>query len=159
MHSERARDTTKQPERASNLNVACFIFIILRKCVIFNLVNFSFFLFSISDLSSQHALHLLQSAQSGLANSQSEAPCLSFSQWHFSDFIPPTSQSSNQTFSRLRLCSSFSLAPMLLLSVVSVETVSEWLWGGAFGSPLRPLKDWTAPPSLSSDHWLVGRAY
>ncbi|XP_026210783.1 uncharacterized protein wu:fi75a02 [Anabas testudineus] len=107
--------------------------------------------YSISDLSSQHALHLLQSVQSGWTSNQSEAFCASFSQWHFSDFTPPGSLSPNQIFSRLWLCSSsFSSASILLLSAVSTETVSEFMWSG--GSPQWPLKDLTAPPSLSIDH-------
>ncbi|GAA6233423.1 proline-rich protein 14-like [Lates japonicus] len=44
---------------------------------------------------------------------------------------------------------------MLRLSAVAMETLSEPSRGGACVSPLRPLKDWTAPPSLSSDHCYV----
>ncbi|XP_070781261.1 uncharacterized protein [Enoplosus armatus] len=109
-------------------------------------------LHSISSSSSQHALHVLQSVQSGRACSQSEALNISTGQWRFSDFTPPLS--SNHSAVRLWLCSSssFSPAPMLRLSAVAIETMSESVRGGACGSPLRTLKDWTAPPSLSSDH-------
>ncbi|AWP14782.1 putative protein PRR14L [Scophthalmus maximus] len=44
---------------------------------------------------------------------------------------------------------------MLQLSVVAMETMLDSLRGGACGVPLRPLKDWTAPPSLSDDHCYV----
>lgn len=107
-------------------------------------------LHSISSSSSQHALHLLQKGQTF---SQSDVLSVSSSQWRFSDFTPPFSLSSNHSAFRLWLsASSFSPAPtMLHLSAVAVETLAS-VRGGACGSPLRPLKDWTAPPSLSSDH-------
>ncbi|XP_040914477.1 rho guanine nucleotide exchange factor 5 [Toxotes jaculatrix] len=108
--------------------------------------------------SSQDALLLLQSAQSVRTYDQSEASlCVSSSQWCFSDFTPPFSLSANQSALRLWLRSSslFSPASILRLSAVAMETVSESVRGGACRSPLRPLKDWTAPPSLSSDHCYV----
>ncbi|XP_008299640.1 verprolin isoform X2 [Stegastes partitus] len=58
----------------------------------------------------------------------------------------------------LWLCSSsysFNPAPMLRLSAAAVETLLESVRGRACSSPLRPLRDWTAPPSLSSDHCYV----
>ncbi|XP_044029370.1 uncharacterized protein wu:fi75a02 [Siniperca chuatsi] len=113
-------------------------------------------LHSICGSSSQRALHLLQSAQSGRTCSQSEALTVSSGQWRFSDFTPSFSLSYNHSALCLWLCSSsFSPAPMLRLSAVAVETMSESVRGGACGSPLRPLKDWTAPSSLSSDHCYV----
>ncbi|XP_040928959.1 uncharacterized protein wu:fi75a02 isoform X2 [Betta splendens] len=102
--------------------------------------------------SSQHVLYLLPSPRSGVDSCQSKALCVSLSQWHFSDFLPPFSLSHSQTFSYLQLCSSPVPTYMRCLSAVSMEMLSELLNAGAFGSPLRPLKDWTAPPSLSSDH-------
>ncbi|XP_053196103.1 proline-rich protein 14 [Scomber japonicus] len=98
--------------------------------------------------SSQHALHLLQSQ----TFSQSGVFSVSSSQWHFSDFAPPFSLSSNHNALRLWLSppSSVGSAPMLRLSAVAVETLAS-MRGGVCG-PRRPLKDWTAPPSLSSDH-------
>ncbi|XP_026154018.1 uncharacterized protein LOC113124998 isoform X3 [Mastacembelus armatus] len=51
---------------------------------------------------------------------------------------------------RTLLCS-----PALRLSAVAVATLSELVGGGRCENPLRPLKDWTAPPSLSSDHCYV----
>lgn len=114
---------------------------------------------SFSSSSSQHASYLLQSAQSGRTCSQSEALTISSGQWRFSDLAPPLALSSNHSAFSLWLSSSLSYlnpAPMLRLSAVAVETMSESVRGGACGNPLWPLKDWTAPPSLSSDHWLVG---
>ncbi|KAF3701587.1 Protein PRR14L Proline rich 14-like protein [Channa argus] len=106
---------------------------------------------------SHHPLHRLQSAQSGWTSTQSEAACVSFVQWHFSNSILSTSLFSNHRFSHRRLCCFLSFSPtsMLQLSAVSVETVSTLLKGEACESPLWPLKDWTAPPSLSSDHCLT----
>lgn len=112
--------------------------------------------------SSQNALHLLQSSQSRQTCIQSEALSISSGQWHFSDFPPPLSLSSNHSAFHLWFCSCSSSspspqssAPMLRLSAVAVETISESVRGGACVTPLQPLKDWTAPPSLSSDHCYV----
>lgn len=111
-----------------------------------------------SSLSHNSRMHLLQSSYNGQTCSQSEALSLSSGLWHFSDFRIPLNLSSNHSAFRLWLCSSSSsrLAFMLRLSAVAMEMMSELMRGGACGNPLRPLKDWTAPPSLSSDHWLVG---
>ncbi|KAK5851459.1 hypothetical protein PBY51_023010 [Eleginops maclovinus] len=81
---------------------------------------------------SQHALHILQST-----HSQSEALNISSGQWRFSDLI---SISSNHCALHIwSLCSSsatcFSSAPMLRLSAVAVETLSQSVRGGAYGSP------------------------
>ncbi|XP_056258949.1 uncharacterized protein wu:fi75a02 isoform X3 [Seriola aureovittata] len=122
-------------------------------------------LHSISSSSSHDALHLLQSAQSVRTCSQSldsvscqESLSVTSGQWCFSDFTPPLSLSSNHRAFRLwprSSSSSFSPAHMLRLSVVAMETVSELVRGGVCGRPLRPLKDWTAAPSLSNDHCYV----
>ncbi|XP_069369816.1 uncharacterized protein [Paralichthys olivaceus] len=40
-------------------------------------------------------------------------------------------------------------------NVVTVETMMDSVRGGTCGNPLRPLKDSTAPPSVSSDHCYV----
>ncbi|XP_076613378.1 uncharacterized protein LOC143337616 isoform X2 [Chaetodon auriga] len=116
-------------------------------------------LHNLSTSSSQNDLHILQSAQSGQTCSQSQPPSLFSGQWNFSDFTPPQTVSSNHSALHLWLCSSssssfsfLSHAPTLRLSTVAMETILESVRGGACGSPLRPLKDWTAPPSLSSDH-------
>ncbi|TDH02509.1 hypothetical protein EPR50_G00173860 [Perca flavescens] len=101
---------------------------------------------------SQHAL-LLQPAPS-----QSEALDISSGRWRFCDVPPPLALSSNHEALHLWRLVSFSPAPMLRLSVVAVETLSELLRGGACVRPLRPLRDWTAPPSLSSDHCYVRTA-
>ncbi|XP_069023653.1 uncharacterized protein [Embiotoca jacksoni] len=108
--------------------------------------------------SSRHALHLLPTARSGQTCSQSEAFTTSSGQWRFSDFTPPLSLSSNHSAFRLWLCSSsssFNHAPMLRLSAFAMEVMKESVRGGASLSPQRPLKDWTAPPSLSIDHCYV----
>nr|XP_033503092.1 uncharacterized protein wu:fi75a02 [Epinephelus lanceolatus] len=115
---------------------------------------------SVSGSSSQQALHLLQSAQRGQTCSQSEAFDISSGQWRFSDITAPLSFFSNpHAFHLWHLgfssTSTFSPIPILRLSAVAVETMSESVRGGACVSPLRPLKDWTAPPSLSSDHCYV----
>ncbi|KAM9333882.1 uncharacterized protein ABDE67_022204 [Symphorus nematophorus] len=115
-------------------------------------------LHSSSSFSSQHALHLLQLAQRRQTCSQSEALfSVSSGQWCFSGFTPPLRLSSNHSTFHLWLCSASSVspAPMLRVSAVAVETLSESVRGGACWSPLRPLKDWTAPPSLSIDHCYV----
>ncbi|KAK5900227.1 hypothetical protein CgunFtcFv8_025202 [Champsocephalus gunnari] len=99
---------------------------------------------------SQHALHILPPT-----HSQSEAPNISSGQWRFSDL---TSFSSNHGVLHIwslyssSSSSGFRPGPMLRLSAVAVETLSEFVRGGTYGSPQRCLKDWTAPPSLGSDH-------
>uniref|UniRef100_A0A8C9ZV60 Tantalus-like domain-containing protein n=1 Tax=Sander lucioperca TaxID=283035 RepID=A0A8C9ZV60_SANLU len=98
---------------------------------------------------SQHAL-LLQPAQS-----QSEALDFSSGRWRFCDVPPPVALSSNHGALHIWCLVSFSPAPMLRLSAVAVETLSELVRGGACVRPLRPLRDWTAPPSLSIDHCYV----
>lgn len=109
--------------------------------------------------SSQHGL-FLQSAQSGRPFSQSETFDMSSGQWRFSDFSPPPSLSSNHRAFRLWLCSSSSSsrlsspALILRLSAVSVETAVS-VRGEGRSSPLRPLKDFTAPPTVSSDHCYI----
>ncbi|XP_026154017.1 uncharacterized protein LOC113124998 isoform X2 [Mastacembelus armatus] len=113
---------------------------------------------SISRSPSQHALQRLQqAAQSGYISSQSEAFSVSSNKCFFSNFIRPISFSSNHHAFLLWLCpfppSCFS--PALRLSAVAVATLSELVGGGRCENPLRPLKDWTAPPSLSSDHCYV----
>ncbi|XP_041815421.1 histone H3.v1 isoform X2 [Chelmon rostratus] len=111
-------------------------------------------LHNVSSSSSSENDLLLRSAQSGQTCSQSEPLSLFSGQWHFSDFTPPLTVSPNRSAFHLWLRSSSSLtpAPILRLSPVAMETILESVRGGACGSPLRPLKDWTAPPSLSSDH-------
>ncbi|XP_029986344.1 uncharacterized protein LOC115416642 isoform X2 [Sphaeramia orbicularis] len=106
--------------------------------------------------SSQHAL-FLQSAQSGRTFSQSEGFNISSGQWHFSDFSPPPSLSSNHRAFHLWLCSSSSSsspALILRLSALSVQTVVS-VRGEGCSNPLRPLKDFTAPPTVSSDHCYI----
>ncbi|XP_010789902.1 uncharacterized protein [Notothenia coriiceps] len=109
---------------------------------------------------SQHTLHVLpsthrQSEAPNISSGQSEALNISSGQWRFSDL---TSFSSNHGVLHIwslyssSSSSGFRSAPMLRLSAVSVETLSEFVRGGAYGSPQRCLKDWTAPPSLGSDH-------
>ncbi|CAJ1069828.1 nascent polypeptide-associated complex subunit alpha%2C muscle-specific form [Xyrichtys novacula] len=107
-----------------------------------------------SSPSSQHALHLLQPAKSGYTSSQSEALNISSGQWCFSDLSSPLSPSANHSVLHLCLSSSpsFSLTPLLRLSVVAVETMSDRVRGGVCVRPLRSLEDWTAPPSLTVDH-------
>ncbi|KAM3600164.1 uncharacterized protein V6R79_018765 [Siganus canaliculatus] len=102
--------------------------------------------------SSHDALQLLPSARS-LTCSQSEVLSLSAGQWRFSD-LTPVSHSSSQTF-HLWLRPHAFHSPMLQLSAVAMETVTQSLRGGAYVSPVRPLKDWTAPPSLSIDHCYI----
>ncbi|CAJ1069827.1 nascent polypeptide-associated complex subunit alpha%2C muscle-specific form [Xyrichtys novacula] len=110
-----------------------------------------------SSPSSQHALHLLQPAKSGYTSSQSEALNISSGQWCFSDLSSPLSPSANHSVLHLCLSSSpsFSLTPLLRLSVVAVETMSDRVRGGVCVRPLRSLEDWTAPPSLTVDHSYV----
>ncbi|XP_068190854.1 uncharacterized protein wu:fi75a02 isoform X2 [Antennarius striatus] len=103
---------------------------------------------------SQDALHFLQPAQTC---SQSEALSISSGQWRFSDFAPQRQCSSNQRALHLYLCTNsyFSHAPMLQFSAVAMETVSKSMRSVACLSPLRALKDWTAPPGLKNDHCYV----
>nr|XP_019960615.1 PREDICTED: uncharacterized protein LOC109640858 isoform X1 [Paralichthys olivaceus] len=106
--------------------------------------------------SSQDDIHLLQSAESLRTCSQSEALAVSSSQWWFSDLTPRLT--SNLSAFGLWLnssSSSFNPASMLRFSVVTVETMMDSVRGGTCGNPLRPLKDSTAPPSVSSDHCYV----
>ncbi|XP_068616292.1 uncharacterized protein [Brachionichthys hirsutus] len=44
---------------------------------------------------------------------------------------------------------------MLRFSAVAMETIFESARGVTCLSPLRPLKDWTAPPGLNNDHCYV----
>uniref|UniRef100_A0AAQ4P459 Tantalus-like domain-containing protein n=1 Tax=Gasterosteus aculeatus aculeatus TaxID=481459 RepID=A0AAQ4P459_GASAC len=108
---------------------------------------------TIPSSSSHQALQLLQLAWSDGTCSQSEAPYISPGQWRFSDFAAPLSLFSNHgAFSICHLSpSSFNPAPMLRLSAVAVETMSSAVRGGAISLP-RSLKDFTVPPSLSTDH-------
>uniref|UniRef100_A0A3P8RMS7 Tantalus-like domain-containing protein n=1 Tax=Amphiprion percula TaxID=161767 RepID=A0A3P8RMS7_AMPPE len=110
--------------------------------------------------SSQHAVHILPSSRCGLTFSQSGAFMISADQWCFSGWDPPFSLSSNHSASRLRLrsSSSFNSAHMLRLSAVTMEKMLESMRGQACWRPLRPLRDWTAPPSLSNDHCYIRAA-
>ncbi|XP_034457414.1 uncharacterized protein wu:fi75a02 isoform X1 [Hippoglossus hippoglossus] len=113
-------------------------------------------LHSVLSSSSQDDVHLLQSAQSLQTCSQSEALAVSPSQWWFSDLTPRLT--SNLSAFGLWLhssSSSFNPASMLRFSVVTVETIMDSVRGGTCGNPPRPLKDWSAPPSVSSDHCYV----
>ncbi|KAG7499464.1 hypothetical protein JOB18_039303 [Solea senegalensis] len=109
--------------------------------------------------SSAPSLHLFQSAPSVRTCSQLEPFFVLSGQWWSSDFAPP--RSSNPPALSLWLDSSssslFSFRPasILRLSTDSVETFINLARDGVCGSPLRPLKDWTAPPSLSGDHCYV----
>ncbi|XP_005458407.1 uncharacterized protein wu:fi75a02 isoform X3 [Oreochromis niloticus] len=108
-------------------------------------------------LSSQHALYILQSAES-LTSSQSELFTVPSGKWRFSGFTQPLAPSSNRTAFHLRVCSasySVSPVPLLHLPAAAMEMMLDSVRGGACCSPLRSLKDWTAPPSLSSDHCYV----
>ncbi|CAI5665947.1 unnamed protein product [Oreochromis niloticus] len=108
-------------------------------------------------LSSQHALYILQSAES-LTSSQSELFTVPSGKWRFSGFTQPLAPSSNRTAFSLRVCSasySVSPVPLLHLPAAAMEMMLDSVRGGACCSPLRSLKDWTAPPSLSSDHCYV----
>uniref|UniRef100_A0A672J0U0 Tantalus-like domain-containing protein n=2 Tax=Salarias fasciatus TaxID=181472 RepID=A0A672J0U0_SALFA len=104
---------------------------------------------------SQHALQLHDLGQSRWASSQSEAWALSASQWRFPERPLPLSCWDRRA--ALRLCGGWSCspAPLLHLSAAAVDTLVEVVRGGAYGNPLRPLRDWTAPPSLSADHCYV----
>ncbi|KAK5878236.1 hypothetical protein CesoFtcFv8_023663 [Champsocephalus esox] len=96
-----------------------------------------------------------QSEALNIFSGQSEALNISSGQWRFSDL---TSFSSNHGVLHIwslyssSSSSGFRPGPMLRLSAVAVETLSEFVRGGTYGSPQRCLKDWTAPPSLGSDH-------
>ncbi|KAI4787461.1 hypothetical protein KUCAC02_036448 [Chaenocephalus aceratus] len=96
-----------------------------------------------------------QSEALNISSGQSEALNISSGQWRFSDL---TSFSSNHGVLHIwslyssSSSSDFRPGPMLRLSAVAVETLSEFVRGGTYGSPQRCLKDWTAPPSLGSDH-------
>ncbi|KAM8827946.1 uncharacterized protein AB9W97_004156 isoform 2-T2 [Spinachia spinachia] len=109
---------------------------------------------TIPSCSSHHALQLLQLARSDRTGSQSEAPYISPGQWRFADFAAPLSVSSHPgAFSKGHLCLfSLNSALMLRLSAVAVETLSKGSKGGAIISLPRSLKDFTVPPSLSTDH-------
>ncbi|XP_060931620.1 lysine-specific demethylase 9 [Limanda limanda] len=103
--------------------------------------------------SSQNDVHLLQSAQSLETCSQSEAFAVSPSQWWFSDSTPRLTSDLSAFGLWLRSSSSsFNPASILRFSVVTVETIMDSVRGGTCGNPPRPLKDWSAPPSVSSDH-------
>ncbi|XP_074546796.1 uncharacterized protein LOC141805578 isoform X2 [Halichoeres trimaculatus] len=120
-------------------------------------------LHSLSSSSSQHALHLLQPAQSEQLSSQLEALSVSSGRWRFSDVSRPLPLSSNPNALQVCLSSSsfasasFGLSAMLHLSAVAVDTMSDSVRGGTYVSPLRSLEDWTAPPSLSVDHCYMRR--
>ncbi|XP_061782989.1 uncharacterized protein [Nerophis lumbriciformis] len=77
------------------------------------------------------------------------------SQWRFSDFTPAPSHGSNHRTPRPSslVFASFGPAPLLHLSVVVVAAAAGVLvMGGTCWNPWRCLRDWTAPPSLSTDH-------
>lgn len=96
-------------------------------------------------------------------NSHSDSLELSSGRWRFSNILLPLSFSS----SRRAVHQWFSSSPLscmkptlqLKLSRVAAEMIVESVRRGARGSPPRPLKDWTAPPSLSSDHWWVNLCF
>lgn len=115
----------------------------------------STFYYNVSSSSSQRSLHLMQSAHS----SRSEALDLSSGRWRFSDILLPYNILSNHGAVHQWLSSSplscARPAILLKLSAVAAEKILESMRGRSCGSPLRPLKDWTAPPSLSTDHWWV----
>uniref|UniRef100_A0A3Q2PAK3 Uncharacterized LOC105922596 n=1 Tax=Fundulus heteroclitus TaxID=8078 RepID=A0A3Q2PAK3_FUNHE len=100
----------------------------------------------------QHAVVPVQSAAIGQTCNQSEAPALSFGQWTFSDVITRLSHNRTGFDSWLQNTTS-----VLHLSAAAMATVLDWVKGGACWSPLRPLRDWTAPPSLDSDHCYIRR--
>ncbi|XP_043999829.1 uncharacterized protein wu:fi75a02 isoform X2 [Gambusia affinis] len=102
--------------------------------------------------SSQHALLPLRAAVIDQTCSQSQGLAVLLGQWTFSDII--NHLSSNRTHQQPWLQNP---APMLHLSAGAMETVLDWVKGGAHWSPLRPLRDWTAPPSLDSDHSYIRR--
>ncbi|XP_034047936.1 uncharacterized protein wu:fi75a02 isoform X2 [Thalassophryne amazonica] len=98
---------------------------------------------------SQCALHFSNHRDALL--SQSDYFSISTGQWRFSNFIPYVSRFSKAVRVWLRPCSSFSPSMMLSLSVVAIEMLTSDR-GGAYWQPLQPLKDWTFPPSVDSDH-------
>uniref|UniRef100_A0A3B5K2S6 Proline-rich protein 14-like n=1 Tax=Takifugu rubripes TaxID=31033 RepID=A0A3B5K2S6_TAKRU len=107
---------------------------------------------SSSTLSYQSSSHLLLTAHS----SQSDTLELSSGRWCFSNILLPLSflsshRAVHQWFSSSPL-SCLKPTLQLKLSRVAAEMIVESMRRGACGSPLRPLKDWTAPPSLSTDH-------
>ncbi|MED6282326.1 hypothetical protein CHARACLAT_030961 [Characodon lateralis] len=104
----------------------------------------------------QHAVLHLQSAVIGQTHNQSKGLSVSFGQWTFSDVIAPLSHNHIGCDPWLQKTTlSINPTPMLHLSAVAIEAVLDWVKSGACWSPLRPLRDWTAPPSLSRDHWYV----
>ncbi|XP_047229110.1 uncharacterized protein wu:fi75a02 isoform X2 [Girardinichthys multiradiatus] len=106
----------------------------------------------------QHAVLHLQSAVIGQTHNQSKGISVSFGQWKFSDIIAPLSHNHIGCDPWLQKTTlSFNPTPMLHLSAVAMEAVSDWVKSGACWSPLRPLRDWTAPPSMSSDHCYIRR--
>ncbi|XP_027861208.1 uncharacterized protein LOC114136961 isoform X2 [Xiphophorus couchianus] len=102
--------------------------------------------------SSQHALLPLQAAEIGQTCGQSQALAVLPGRWMFCDII--THLSSKRTHPQPWLQNP---TPVLHLSAVAMETVLDWVKGGAYWSPLRSLRDWTAPPSLDSDHSYIRR--
>lgn len=124
-----------------------------------NIKIFLHFPSSSSTSSYQSSSHLLLTAHS----SQSDTLELSSGRWRFSNILLPFSfLSSHRTVHQW-----FSSSPLscmkptlqLKLSRVAAEMIVESMRKGACGSPLRPLKDWTAPPSLSTDHWWVNLCF
>ncbi|XP_017297315.1 cyclin-dependent kinase 13 [Kryptolebias marmoratus] len=106
--------------------------------------------------SSQNALLFLQTAGIAQTNSQSGVFPVFPGQWR--DII--TQFFSNNSDFHLWLSHApfhVSPAPVLHLSAVAVETMVNWVRGGASSNPQQPLRDWTAPPSLSSDHCYTRR--
>ncbi|XP_078812549.1 uncharacterized protein wu:fi75a02 isoform X2 [Oryzias latipes] len=95
--------------------------------------------------SSHDALHVLQSLPNGRNGNQPVA----FG-WCSSNGVPHASSLLSEV--RCTPTSYFNSPPILHLSSVAIETVLYRLRGGASWGSLWPLKDWTAPPSLSSDH-------
>lgn len=91
--------------------------------------------------------------------SQSDPLELSSGRWRFSNILLPLSflsshRAVHQWFSSSPL-SCMKPTLQLKLSRVAAEMIVESMRREARGSLLRPLKDWTAPPSLSTDHWWV----
>ncbi|XP_015250954.1 PREDICTED: uncharacterized protein LOC107098038 [Cyprinodon variegatus] len=105
---------------------------------------------------SQHAVLPLPSAVIGQTCDQSEV--ISFSRWTFSDIISHLSLHQSCFDPRLpKTTFIFNPAAVLHLSAAAMETALDWVKGGVCWSPLRPLRDWTAPPSLSTDHCYMRR--
>lgn len=88
--------------------------------------------------SSQNALHCLEQIHGG----------------DFGAHLNASFSSNLVAVSRLLAAAPAGGAPMWRLSAASVAT---WMSvrGGVWGHPERPLKDWTAPPSVSADHSYV----